>query len=197
MARTAGSRNVPRAEREEQILDAAAAQIARVGYAGLSMAAVAKQAGVSKTLVHTCFDTRDGLYAACLDRAARAVTEAVEPVLSGTADLTMAEQTLLAIFGALEHRPHDWNVLLDRTHPAAGPAAEAANAARARIEEQAARAMSAFMAARAITDPVDLAAFTEVWIGAVTALIHWWQRHPQVPGPELAARTRRVIAAFA
>ncbi|MGV9666543.1 TetR/AcrR family transcriptional regulator [Nocardia niigatensis] len=197
MARTAGSRNVPRAEREEQILDAAAAQIARAGYAGLSMAAVAKQAGVSKSLVHTCFDTKDGLYVACVDRAARTVAGAIEPVLSGSADVGMAERTLLAIFGVLEQRPHDWNVLQDRSHPAEGPAARAANAARARLEGQAARGMSAFMAAREITDPVDLAAFTEVWIGAVSAVIRWWQRHPRVPAAEMAARTRRLAAAFA
>ncbi|MFE3029993.1 TetR/AcrR family transcriptional regulator, partial [Nocardia tengchongensis] len=61
---TAGTKGVPRAEREAQILDVAAAEIARVGYAGLSLAVVAAEAGVSKPLVYSYFGTKDGLYLA-------------------------------------------------------------------------------------------------------------------------------------
>ncbi|MBB3037104.1 helix-turn-helix domain-containing protein [Hoyosella altamirensis] len=44
---------------ESQLLDIAAEQIARTGYAGLSVGDVAMQAGVSKPLVYAYFDTKD------------------------------------------------------------------------------------------------------------------------------------------
>ncbi|MFC4127707.1 TetR/AcrR family transcriptional regulator [Nocardia rhizosphaerae] len=187
---------MPRAQREEQILDAAAEQIAHVGYAGLSLGTVAERVGVSKPLVYSYFGTKDGLYSACVHRAGRTIADAIEPVLAGPPELAMAEATLAAIFGVLARRPHDWNVLADRTHPVDGPAAEAARAARRRIAEQAATGSGAVLTARGVTDPVDLSIMAEVWMGMVGAMVAWWQRHPEVSAETMAARTERLIAAF-
>ncbi|MEU2254533.1 TetR/AcrR family transcriptional regulator [Nocardia xishanensis] len=197
MAGAAGTKGVPRAEREAQILDVAAAEISRVGYAGLSLAVVAAKAGVSKPLVYAYFDTKDGLYVACVRRAATTLGDAIDAADEGPATLELAERTLAGIFGALEPRPHDWHVVFDRSHPDEGPAADAARAARRRIAGQANRGVAAFLAGRGLTDPDDLSAFAAVWMGTVTALVGWWLRNPGETAEAMTARTRRLLAALA
>lgn len=122
---TAGTKGVPRAASEAQLLDIAAEDIGRLGYAGLSVGEVAAGAGVSKPLVYGYFGSKDGLYVACVQRAASVLVQAIEEAISGPANLQMAERTLEAIFSALQPRPHDWNVLFDRSHPPSGPVADA------------------------------------------------------------------------
>ncbi|WP_410872582.1 TetR/AcrR family transcriptional regulator [Nocardia sp. A7] len=193
---TAGTKGVPRPEREQQILDAAVAEIGRVGYAGLSLAEVAQRAGVSKPLVYTYFQSKDGLYTACVDRAATVLFDAIAPAVAGAGGLGKAERTLAAIFAALEPRPHDWTVLFDRSHPDEGPAADTVRAARRRIAAQAARGVADAITAVDLTDPTDLSALTDVWMGAVTSLVLWWLRHPEQTGAQMTARTHRLITAL-
>ncbi|WP_278315146.1 TetR/AcrR family transcriptional regulator [Lolliginicoccus levis] len=194
---TAGTKGVPRPERERQILDVAADHIGRVGYAGLSLAEVASQAGVSKPLVYGYFGTKDGLYAACVERAAAVLADAIENAIASTASLEMAQHTLDAIFAALEPRPHDWNVLFDRSAPREGPAGDTVRIARRRIASQAARGIATVFDATGITDPNDLSALTDVWMGAVTSLVNWWLRHPEQTAADMSARSKRLIDALA
>lgn len=193
---TAGTKGVPRPEREQQILDAAVAEIGRVGYAGLSLADVAQRAGVSKPLVYTYFQSKDGLYITCVDRAATVLFDAIESAIAGAGGLSKAERTLDAIFVALEPRPHDWTVLFDRSHPDDGPAADAVRAARRRIAAQAARGVADAIGAVELTDPTDLSALTDVWMGAVTSLVLWWLRHPGETAAQMSARSHRLIGAL-
>lgn len=192
----AGTKGVPRAERERQILDVAAAEIGRVGYAGLSLAEVADRAGISKPLVYNYFHTKDGLYVACVQRASAVLDEAVERAIQGPAGVEMARRTVDAIFTVLEPRPHDWNVLFDRTHPEQGPAADAALHARWRIADQAERGVSTVLAAAGSTDPADMSLITEVWMGIVTSLVGWWLRHPERSAAEMSARSQRLLGTF-
>ncbi|MFE3545328.1 TetR/AcrR family transcriptional regulator [Nocardia sp. NPDC059177] len=193
---TAGTKGVPRPEREQQILDAAVAEIGRVGYAGLSLADVAQRAGVSKPLVYTYFQSKDGLYNGCVDRAATILYDAIELAITEAGGLSKAERTLDAIFAALEPRPHDWTVVFDRSHPDEGPVAEASRAARRRIAAQAARGVADAIGVVELTDPLDLSALTDVWMGAVTSLVLWWLRHPDQTAAQMTARSHRLITAL-
>ncbi|MCP9623162.1 TetR/AcrR family transcriptional regulator [Nocardia otitidiscaviarum] len=193
---TAGTKGVPRAEREQAILDAAVAEIGRVGYAGLSPVEVAQRAGISKPLVYTYFQSKDNLYIACVNRAAAILAEAIEGAVTAGSDPAMAQRTLDALFVALEPRPHDWTVLFDRSHPETGPAAEAVRTARREIAAQAARGVADALRATDLTDPMDLSALTDVWMGTVTSLVLWWQRHPEQTAAQMSARSRRLIAAL-
>ncbi|WP_040721857.1 TetR/AcrR family transcriptional regulator [Nocardia veterana] len=193
---TAGTKGVPRAERESQILDVAVAEIGRHGYAGLSLADVAVRAGVSKPLVYAYFQSKDGLYAACVERAGNILGEAIERVIAEPAGLDTVQRTLDAIFGALEPRPNDWNVIFDRSHPDEGDAADAARRVRRRIADQAARGVAAVVGATGITDPADLSALTDAWMGIVTALVNWWLRHPEESAAAMSARSHRLLAAL-
>ncbi|MCT7366440.1 TetR family transcriptional regulator [Mycolicibacterium llatzerense] len=190
---SAGTKGVPRSVREVQLLDVASEQIALAGYAGLSPARVAAAAGVSKPMVYLYFGSKDGLYAACVERAAATVCDAIDSVVYEPARLEIMGETLQAIFGALGERRFDWNVLFDTTHPAAGPVAEIAVQARTRLAAQAARGTEAVLGVRGVVDPVDLSAFTEVWMATVAALVNWWFRHPDESAEAMTARARRLI----
>ena len=139
-SRPVGTKRVPRPQREQLILDAATTEFGRFGYAGASLSAVAAQAGVSKPLVLSCFGSKDGLYIACVQRAGMNLIDHIEAVLATRQPPgKMSEDTLTAICHALAPRPHDWNVINDRTPPAGGTAQEAARRVRTTIADQAAR----------------------------------------------------------
>lgn len=189
----AGTKGMPRSERETQILDIASEHISQHGYAGLSTDAVAAAAGVSKPMVYHYFGGKPGLYIACVNRAAETVCGAIDAVFDEPDPEQMIEQTLAIIFQALAEHPFNWTILQDTTHPAEGPAADAARAARDRRAAQAARGAVAVLGARGIHDPVDLSAFTEVWMATVGALVDWWIRHPETSTDAMIARCRRLM----
>ncbi|MFC2249096.1 TetR/AcrR family transcriptional regulator [Labrys portucalensis] len=58
----------PRSIDRNKVLDAAEAVVARIGPAGLTIDAVAKEAGITKGGVQYCFGTKDGLLKAMLER---------------------------------------------------------------------------------------------------------------------------------
>jgi AcrR family transcriptional regulator len=63
------TRRMPRAERREQILDAATRAFARTGFAATGLDEVAVEAGISRVILYRHFDSKTDLYRAVLDRA--------------------------------------------------------------------------------------------------------------------------------
>ncbi len=193
-ARTAGTKGVPRPERERQILDIAAEEFGRHGYGATSLATIANRAGISKPLVISYFGSKEGLYIACVDRAGANLASRIEDVLAGGyRTRQMADETLQAIFRALEPRRQDWNVIFDRTLPAGGAAEDAARRVRSTVSEQAARGVAFVGSTQNVDDPLDLSVLTDVWISAVTAVVNWWVRHPDQTTEQMIERCRRVV----
>ncbi|WP_280484993.1 TetR/AcrR family transcriptional regulator [Nocardia cyriacigeorgica] len=192
---TAGTKGVPRAERERQILDAATEEFGRHGYAGTSLAAVAARSGVSKPMVLAYFSSKDGLYAACVRRAGDNLTNHIETAMAdGASGLQLPALVFTAIFAALEPRPNDWNVIWDRGLPEDGNALAEASRVRQRLIEQASRGVAVVgEAGKRTVDADDLAVLTEVWTGMVSSVVRWWLRHPEQSAPEMAARCLRIV----
>lgn len=65
----AAARRLPRAQRRDQILDAAARAFARSGYAATGLDEVAAEAGITRVLLYRHFESKNALYRAVLDRA--------------------------------------------------------------------------------------------------------------------------------
>ena len=90
-------------DRVVEILDAACRVIARDGWAGLRMDAVAREAGVSKALVHYYFSTRKELLRAAFGHSEDIANAGVEAELAGVDDpRARLEQYLLLV---LDDRP--------------------------------------------------------------------------------------------
>jgi AcrR family transcriptional regulator len=74
---SARARRMPRAERREQILDAATRAFARTGFTATGLDDVAAEAGVTHVILYRHFASKHDLYRAVLDRACARLGNAV------------------------------------------------------------------------------------------------------------------------
>ena len=87
--RTAGRRRVPRAEREQSMLDAAGRAFAAHGFHAASMDAIAADAGISKPMLYNYFGSKQGLYVAFVERDGRELLESMR--MAGSPDAPARE----------------------------------------------------------------------------------------------------------
>src|SRR6266542_4557272 len=78
MAGTRGRRRMPRAERVQQVLAAAARAFARSGFAATSMDEIAAEAGISKLMIYRDFEGKRELYEAILESVSGRLREKVD-----------------------------------------------------------------------------------------------------------------------
>lgn len=195
----AGTKGMPRAERERQILDAACQEFGRSGYVGMSLAAVAAAVGVSKPMVLAYFGSKEQLYIACVERAGATVGDHIEAAMTAAPPtLALPRAVLQAIFQALAPRPSDWLVIWDQTLPEGSEALAAARVARTRLAALAGQGVAAVgSAATQLRDAQDMGVLTQGWMGMVGAMITWWIRHPEQSAEQMAERASRLIAIIA
>ncbi|GGT15842.1 TetR/AcrR family transcriptional regulator [Streptomyces chromofuscus] len=208
----AGTKGVPRARRERQILAAATEEFGRRGYEGTSLAAVAARVGVTKTLLHQYFGAKQDLYLACLipvgDRIVSAVRSAmVDPADGRTAEgdtpADRADETapptplrvLHALFTALEGRREAWLLLYDTSLPADSEAARRARRYRVAVDACAARGAADVLLAAGSYDALDAEALSRAWQGLATALVRWWIDRPDESADAMAERCARLFTA--
>src|SRR6185369_6666259 len=83
-------RRLPRAVREQQMLDAAVRVFSIRGYHDASIDEIAEAAGISKPMVYAYLGTKEELFVACLHREGARLIEAI--AASARAHLTPDEQ---------------------------------------------------------------------------------------------------------
>jgi AcrR family transcriptional regulator len=98
------TRRLPRAERREQLLDAATRAFARAGFAATGLEDVAAEAGVTHVILYRHFASKTDLYRAVLDRACVRLGERV-----GTGDYD--EGSLPALLRAAAADPDGFRLL--------------------------------------------------------------------------------------
>ncbi|MCC0094375.1 TetR/AcrR family transcriptional regulator [Streptomyces flavotricini] len=196
----AGTKGVPRAEREEQILAAALEEFGRHGHASASMAAIAGRVGVTKPMLYAYFDSKDGLYLACLEHIATRVIAAIDEAMAGGPAAPAGEQlphaVLTGLFTALEDRRHAWFVLYDRTLAPGSELRLAAQRHRGAIDGLAASGTAALLSGHGNEDPLDADALKHVWTGTVSSLMGWWIAHPELSTEDMSARCARLLTAI-
>lgn len=190
----AGTKGVPRADREDQILVAATRLFGTLGYAGTSVAAVAEPAGISKPLIYSYFGSKEGLYSACLGRAGEQLAVVMEEIArSGVVGLERGLRTLAAVFDLLEPQPWVWRLIFDPTAPAEGEVAEVMATYTARITALAEEGVGELAALVGISDPLDVSALVRVWMSIFDALVGWWVDHPDQSAEAMTARCVRLF----
>ncbi|WP_018654766.1 TetR/AcrR family transcriptional regulator [Actinomadura flavalba] len=183
---------MPRPRREEQLLSLAVDEFGRHGYANVSMAQVAARAGVTKPLLYQYFGSKDGLYAACVERIGAPLSQAVAAVMAERSpDTPLA--VLRAVFGCLEGQHQAWFLLYDQTLPPGSPPAAVAARYRDAIDALAARGTAEIIG---FGDPLDADLLKRLWNNAVGSLVVWWTQHPDESAAAMAARCARVFAAI-
>ncbi|MFE3626111.1 TetR/AcrR family transcriptional regulator [Streptomyces goshikiensis] len=195
----AGTKGVPRARREEQILAAATEEFGSRGYAAASLPAVAARVGVTKTLLHQYFGAKQDLYLACLtpvgDRLVAVIRAAVAEGAATAAGTPLL--VLRAIFTALEGRREAWFLVYETSLPPDSEAARRAAEYRAAVNRLAADGTAGLLAAAGHEDPLDADALNHVWQGLVATLVRWWIKHPDQSPDAMARRCARLFAVAA
>ncbi|WP_286689916.1 MULTISPECIES: TetR/AcrR family transcriptional regulator [unclassified Aeromicrobium] len=193
----AGTKGVPRAERERQILAIASVAFGTHGFVGTNVADVARAAGISKPLVYAYFGSKEGLYAACLDRAGELLGDEIERVARGdVVGLERGVRTLEGMFGVLEDQRHVWRLLHDRSAPSTPEVAAVVAAHTDRIHALAHEGVSELLALAGVRDALDVSAMTATWLGIVDSLMDWWVAHPEQSAADMVERVTRLVAAL-
>lgn len=128
------SKRVPRAVREQQMLDAAVRTFARRGYRAASMDEIAEVAGVSKPLVYLYLNSKEELFSAVVERESRALIEAVRAAVE--VDASADRQLWSGLKGFFVHtaeNPDGWAVLHQQARMQGEPFAREVRVMRAEI----------------------------------------------------------------
>lgn len=186
----AGTKGVPREERERQLLDVATAEFGEHGYAYASVTDIAAAAGVSKPLIYTYFGSRDGLHAACVHRAGTRLVDAVAAAQT-VAGPHRALATLTAIFTALDGHPEHWQVVYDATLPRPSAAYATAREYQDALNTTGAEGVAEVLSG---ADPSDQSLLLALWFSIVSTTIAWWSDHPDQTPEQMTARCTRLFA---
>ncbi|MGA8115530.1 MAG: helix-turn-helix domain-containing protein, partial [Actinocatenispora sp.] len=111
-ADAARPKRLPRAVREQQMMDAAVTIFAQHGYHAASMEDVADRAGISKPMLYLYLGSKEDLFLACIRREAARVLEAVTSVVDDT--LPPDQQLwhgLRAFYAVIAEHRDAWTVL--------------------------------------------------------------------------------------
>ncbi|HEY0633176.1 MAG TPA: TetR/AcrR family transcriptional regulator [Thermoleophilaceae bacterium] len=186
-ASTEGRARTERGERSRgAILDAAKALFSERGYDRASMATVASEAGLSKSVIYDHFDSKADLQRALLEREAEALLSYLAASVPGPAEAS-AEQRLRAgveaFFRYAEDQPVAWRLLIRDA-----PTEPALTATHAEIQRRGTEAVAlliggASLAAGSKRRHKEMLA--EMIKSSVIGLAAWWSHHPEVARDEM------------
>ena len=193
----AGTKGVPRAARERQVLAAATEEFGRHGYEATTVAAVATRVGVTKPLLHHYFGSKQDLYLACLNPVGDRLLHAIRAAMTEPAPAAppTALRVLHALFTALDGQREAWFVLYDATLPPDSDAARRAAYYRGAIDDLAATGTADLLRTTGSGDPLDADALAYAWRGLCTALVRWWVNHLDQSPEAMTQRCARLFAA--
>ncbi|GAC58723.1 putative TetR family transcriptional regulator [Gordonia hirsuta DSM 44140 = NBRC 16056] len=117
----AGTKRLPRAVREQQMLDAAIAEFSDNGYAETSMDTIAARAQISKPMLYLYYGSKDELFTACIERESGRFLE----IMSGgfDPDLRQRDQARILVREFLRYvyeHAASWRVLYRVASSSAG-----------------------------------------------------------------------------
>ena len=107
-----GTKRLPRAVREQQMLDAAVEMFSRNGYHETSMDAIAAEAEISKPMLYLYYNSKEELFGACLDRELGRFIEAVRADIDlRQSPKDLLRSTILAFMHYIDANRASWIVL--------------------------------------------------------------------------------------
>ena len=179
---------LPRAEREQQMLDQARALFAAHGYAAVTMDQVAAAVGVTKPLLYNYFGNKERLYIACLERAGDALIATIADSVGQTANPGDALGAgVRAFFSFLDTDRSAWAVLFDETLPHGGEVFDRVAAYRGQIVDLVSASLLAQLPERSRkAAKVEVEALSTALLGASEALARWWLRTEAISAEDAA-----------
>ena len=107
-----GTKRLPRAVREQQMLDAAVEMFSLNGYHETSMDAIAAQAEISKPMLYLYYGSKEELFGACLDRELARFVDSVRSNIDFTqAPRDLLSSAVVAFLSYIHENRSSWIVL--------------------------------------------------------------------------------------
>ncbi|MET7438031.1 TetR/AcrR family transcriptional regulator [Streptomyces sp. NPDC004082] len=185
------NKRMPRAVREQQMLDAAVQTFGQRGYRAASMDEIADLAGVSKPLVYLYLNSKEDLFTACIRREAKALTAAVRAgVRAGLPADRQLWEGLRAFFEHTARNPDGWAVLHRQARTHGEPFAAEVTAMREELVAFVTQ-LIVIAAREAHRDPSlaerEVAGLAEALVGAAESLAAWANATPGVSAKQASA----------
>ncbi len=188
------TKRLPRAVREQQMLDAAVRVFSKRGFHAANMDEIAELSGVSKPMVYAYHGTKDELFLATLRRECSRLIEHI--IALADASLPPDQQLWRGLKGFFEfvgaHRD-GWSVLYRQARSLEAFSAEVTDMRRNIIQVIAHRLDVALQLEGRQVRPEDLAAQALSLVGASESLADWLADHPEEDPGRTATRLMNAI----
>jgi AcrR family transcriptional regulator len=192
-----GTRGVPREVREPEMVLAATRLFAGREYGDVAMDDVAQAADVSKPMVYAYFESKQGLFLACVEHAKDQLLRRLEEAAPTTIPPDQRLwRGLLATFDFIEENPDAWTLLSPTGPKASGQLA----AGVARTQEAVAELLQRLLLESALAEGIDekvareaIEPLAQALVGAVHAVAAWSLRHPDEPKDRQALRLMNLV----
>jgi AcrR family transcriptional regulator len=181
--------------REQETLETARIMFAERGFAAVTMAEIAAEAGVPTPLLYSDYGNKEGLYLACMEPAAEALVDTVAAAVEATETPGAALRAgVHAFFIFVDADRSAWRVLFDETLPAGAEPARRAAEQRERLTALVAAAEVARVPPERRADAqVEIEALAAAMLGAAEALARWWLRTDAMPAADAAELLVRTL----
>lgn len=166
----------------ERILESATVAFAERGYEGASMAPIAAQAGVTKSVIYDHFPSKADLHKALVEHHAQALQSAVAAAVDAKAGAKAAERLRAGVdayFRFVHTNPDAWALLV--RDPPADPELRVFHAD---LQRRARRATASLIGADSIANPARRRRkemLAEMLRTSLAGLARWWNENPDVP----------------
>ena len=191
-----GTKSVPRAEREQQMLDSAEQVFGKRGYQPASMNEIAAGAGISKAMLYSYFESKEALYVACVERYRARLFERAEAEVMHAPDPAAGLEAFARVYfdHIEEWRETGWWVLYGEASTQAISEMRARNAV---LIEHLLRRAADMIGAQTSDADIEFLAYTLVGAGELAG--RWWLENSEIPKKQVVDRftafTRPAIAA--
>jgi AcrR family transcriptional regulator len=171
--KAATKRRVPRAEREQQMLEVAEAVFAARGYQATSMDEIAGRVGVTKPMLYEYFGSKEGLLAGCLARARQQLHDkTLAAVAVGGEPREVMLRAVRAFFDFVDEHAAAWAVLRSEAMLTAGPGLVGIEEIR-RQQSDYTQALLGSMPGGSQVGPLALQVRAEIVTGACERIAVW------------------------
>jgi AcrR family transcriptional regulator len=180
-----GTKRLPRAVREQQMLDSAETVFGERGYQLASMNDIAAGAGISKAMLYTYFESKEQLYVACVERYRSRLFDRAEAEVMRAPDPAAGLEAFARVYfdHIEEWRETGWWVLYGEASTQAISEMRARNAV---LIEQLLRRAAALIGVTAPDADIEFLAYTLVGAGELAG--RWWLEHPEISKSQVIER---------
>lgn len=178
-------RRLSASERRQQLLAAGRGVFAKTAYEAAAIEEVARAAGVSKPIVYEHFGSKEGLYAAIVDREMEALVQRVSASVATGSARARFENATLAFLTYVAAEPDGFAVLTRDS-----PVAQARRGLTRVIDDLAERIGDVFAAEfkKAGMSPKVAPIYANALVGMVTQVGQWWATEARGLSVEQVAR---------